>query len=261
MTYPGVVATPGLAPDAAVAVDLIEWIGIDGWPRLSEGLTHSQPYLRLSDAAFFEDLQAWLASRAGDQPSFVQSAVANLRRILDDLLLVVHYDMVPRGEALWVRKWYHGAHGGTSSPREVEFFQMHTLLIQNLAAELTRAINLVLARVRQADDRVLQTSALTLVDTGSPDAPMHPAQYTPEEQTLPQPYRVGAESACAWEHHAARALIWTTTGTPLVGQRACRISRKATDLLLADDARYSGRGGRGVVRRQGEGPGRAVRPY
>ena len=90
MTYPGVVATPGLAPDAAVAVDLIERIGIDDWPRRSEGLTHSQPYLRLSDAAFFEDLQAWLASRAGDQPSFVQSAVANLRRILDDLLLVVH---------------------------------------------------------------------------------------------------------------------------------------------------------------------------
>jgi len=44
MTYPGVVATPGLAPDAAVGVDLIERIGIDDWPRRSEGLTHSQPY-------------------------------------------------------------------------------------------------------------------------------------------------------------------------------------------------------------------------
>jgi hypothetical protein len=104
------------------------------------------------------------------------------------LLLVVNYELIARGGALWVRKWYQGAHGGTSRPRDVEFFQIHALLIQNLAAELTRAINLVLVRGRQADDRVLQTSALALVDTGSPDAPMQPAQYTAEEQKLPQPY-------------------------------------------------------------------------
>jgi hypothetical protein len=83
MTYPGVVSIPGLAPDVAVAVELIERICIDDWGRRNEGLTHSQPYLRLSDADFFEELQAWLASHAGDQPSFVQSAVANLRRVLD----------------------------------------------------------------------------------------------------------------------------------------------------------------------------------
>lgn len=187
-TYAGVVTTTALAPDVAIAVQLVERIRIEEWPWRSAGFTHPLPYLRFSDSDFFEALQAWLASRAGDRPSFVQASVANLRRVLDDIMFVIDYDMIPGGEVLWVRKWYHGGHGGDSSPREVEFFQSHTLLIQNLGAELTRAINLVVVRARQADSRVLQTSGLALVDTGSDHAPMHPAEYTAEEQELPQPY-------------------------------------------------------------------------
>jgi hypothetical protein len=177
-----------VAPDVAVALDLIDLADIADWPRLTAGLSHSQPYVRDADSERLDGIQAWLATRAADERSFVQAAVANFARVLDDLLLVLHYDLDPRPGAYWVRKWYHRGLGGTGSPLEVEFFEIHILLIQNLTAELTRAINLVLVRARQADARVLAGVGLATVDTGSSHAPMQAAQYSEQEQTAPQPY-------------------------------------------------------------------------
>lgn len=177
-----------MSPDVAIAHELITRLELTSWPLRTEGLTHSQPFLRYRDLEYYEDLQAWLASRVGDTPSYIQAAICNVRRVLDDVLLVINYDMEPNGPALWVRKWYHVSRGGSGHPREVEFFRIHCLVIQNLAAELTRAVNLVLTRTREVDDGVHPTAPLATVDTGSADAPMHAAQYSAEERELPQPY-------------------------------------------------------------------------
>lgn len=177
-----------MTPDVAIAEELITRVDVRSWPRRTEGLTNALPFLRYDDLEYYEELQAWLAARAGDRPSYTQAAIENLRRVLDDILLVVNFDMEPRGGALWVRKWYHGSRGGDSSPREVEYYETHCLLIHNLAAELTRAVNLVLTRAREADNRVHPTAPLATVDAGSADAPMHAARYSAEESALPQPY-------------------------------------------------------------------------
>src|SRR4051795_837184 len=94
------------AVDVAVAVELAERVDLDDWWRLMDGPSHSQPYMHDRDQDALQDLQAWLATRAGDPPSMVSAAVANFRRVLDDLLYVFSYDLEHRPpNSYWVRKW------------------------------------------------------------------------------------------------------------------------------------------------------------
>jgi hypothetical protein len=76
------------ASDVEIAVVLVERLDMDDRPRLTEGVSHSQPYMIDRDLDELHQVQAWLATRAGDTPSLVQAAVANFRRVLDDVLLV-----------------------------------------------------------------------------------------------------------------------------------------------------------------------------
>lgn len=179
-------ADPNLAPDVAVGVSLIDRLEVVSWPRGLESLSHAQPFLYDADLEFFQDLEAWLATRAGDQPSYIQAAVQNVRRVLHDLLLAFTYELTIRDDSQWVRKWYHPGQGGSGSAHEAEFYGIHVLLIRNLVAELARATNLVLSRCRAADDTVLTDPGLSLIDTGGDD--WRPTQYTQVEQELPQPY-------------------------------------------------------------------------
>jgi hypothetical protein len=118
----------------------------------------------------------------------VQSAVANVRRVLDDLLLVFEYDLDPRKATVWVRKWYHRGLGGSGQWVDVERFGVHILLIRNLHAELTRAINLVVVRTRGAAGEAFTDPGLATIDTGASHAPMQPAVYSSPEAEEAQPY-------------------------------------------------------------------------
>jgi hypothetical protein len=178
-----------LAPDVAGAVELIKRVEVDRWLNLTGGLSQSPPRITDGGHERLEDLQAWLATRAGDERSFVQAAVANFQRVLHDLLVVFDYEAEEVTQRVYrVQKWYHGAFGGSSNPLEIEFYEAHVLLIRNLVAELTRAINLVVGRAREADARVLVGVGSATVDTGSPHAPMQAAKYSESEQTLGEPY-------------------------------------------------------------------------
>ena len=175
------------------------------WPLRTEGLTHSQPFLRYRDLEYYEDLQgvACVARRrhpflhpGGD----LQCASRARRRPARHQLA----HMEPNGPALWVRKWYRVSRGGSGHPREVEFFRIHCLVIQNLAAELTRAVNLVLTRTREVDDGVAiprrRWPLLTLV------RPMRPVRAAGAvlRRGARTPPAVPGTSGISERHHVSR---------------------------------------------------------
>ncbi len=88
-----------------MAVAAVERSDPEHWPQRTASFTHSQPYIYVSDQEFFEELQGWLAQRSGLNRSHVTASVNNYRRVLDDLMLVLHFDMDTRTDSLWVRKW------------------------------------------------------------------------------------------------------------------------------------------------------------
>jgi hypothetical protein len=81
-----------------------------------------------------EALMAWLAPYRGLQPSYVQAAVANFDRALADLRLLLEYEM--DSDHQFFRRYRDES-------------EIHVWLIGTLASELTRAINLVIARAQQ----------------------------------------------------------------------------------------------------------------
>jgi len=169
-------------------MELLERVHVEAWSRLTHGPMWSPPWISVENAQLFEDVQAWLAGRVAEPPSLVRSAVENFARVLDDWLLCLHYELDLHEGVYSVRKWYHRGLGGTGAPREVEFFACHTLLIRNLTAEMTRAVNLVITRVRAADESALEDIGFATVDSGADHAPMHAARYSAAEQQTPQPY-------------------------------------------------------------------------
>jgi hypothetical protein len=182
-------SSPRFAADVTVALELLDRIPLEKWPLLMEGPMSAPPRVRINDAELLEDVLGWLASRAADEPSYVQAAVANVARCLEDWLLVLHYDMEVRGQFFFVSSWYRTAGpGATGRAREVEHYEIHQTLIHNLTVELTRAVNLVIVRARKADARALLGVGLAVVDTGSAIGAMRAAQYSEQEREMPQPY-------------------------------------------------------------------------
>lgn len=175
--------------DVAVAVDLASRIDLADWPRLMDGPSHSQPYLYGADHRSLLLVQAWLAGHAAEATTMVRCAIANFLRVLNDFLYVFEYDLEWRKpDCYWVRKWYHPSLGGSGDPLDGERYGVHVLLIRNLAAELTRAMNLIVMRVRSADERALRGLGLATIDTGALDAPYQVARYSDREAADAQPY-------------------------------------------------------------------------
>jgi hypothetical protein len=174
-----------LAADVAIAIELIDRAEVRGWPRLTEDLMHSPPRIHARSAEQADALVAWLAPYADLQPSLVQAAVANFAGVLADLLLALHYDLNVETPVYHVPKWYR------LDPRSVlalEQWEIHVCLIHNLTVELTRAINLVIARTRQADTTVLAHQPSAVCDSGPPHAPLQAVTYTGAQSDEAQPY-------------------------------------------------------------------------
>jgi hypothetical protein len=175
----------GLAADVAVAVDLIDRAEVANWPRLTEGLMHTPPRIHERDVEWMQEIADWLAPYAYSQPSMVRAAVANFARVLADLMLVTDYDVTLDTRIYRVAKWYRREPG---SPQAVEDWEIHVRLIHNLTVELTRALNLVIARTQQADPLVLPNQPLAVCEVDPGPARLQPVAYTTQQSEEPQPY-------------------------------------------------------------------------
>jgi hypothetical protein len=174
-----------LAPDVDIAVELVRRAEVDSWGSLTEDLMCPAPRIHQSNAERADDLVAWLAPYADAQPSMVQAAVANFARLLADFLLVLHYDLEVDSPYLRVPKWYRQE---PRSMRALEEWDIHVTLLRNLTIELTRAINLVIARTQHADKGVLQSQALGVCDCGPAHTRLKAVTYTAKQSEQAQPY-------------------------------------------------------------------------
>jgi len=82
----------GLAPDLALAIELIEKWDVRWWGRLADGLIQPTPRITQRGMEGLEEFQAWAASRTGSPRSLVAAAVANVSRVVDDLSGAFEYD-------------------------------------------------------------------------------------------------------------------------------------------------------------------------
>jgi hypothetical protein len=172
-----------LSPDVEIAVELVQRAEVDSWGWLTEDLMCPTPRIHEGNAERTEDLVAWLAPYADAQPSMVQAAIANFARVLADFRLVLHYDLDIDRPYLRVPKWYRQE---PRSVRALEEWDIHVTLLHNVTIELTRAINLVIARAQQAG--VLQRRSLAVCDCGPAHARLQAVTYTAEQSEQAQPY-------------------------------------------------------------------------
>ena len=176
-----------LGADVALAVELIEgWEGL-WWSRLAEGLYQPTPRISDADLERLEEAQALLAAHSKGRASYVQAAIWNLGRVLGDAGAAFDYDVEPKEHYFMARAWYRGVHGAKRWAL-VEEWEVHTALIQNLAIELVRAVNLVITRARQAEEGVLAGQALAVIEVGPAHALLEAVTYTDKESMAPQPY-------------------------------------------------------------------------
>ncbi len=180
--------TSQLTPDVGIALELLRLADMEGWGDSTAGLFHPIPWIYIEDAERLAAVQAWLSTRATDEPSYVQAAVANFKRVIEDLLLVLHHHMEVRGSQYWVVKWYHLTHGRPGHQRDVDEYRAHVALIWNLGAELTRALNLILDRVRTANSAAVGSMGTAVIAAGPEHRLVESPAYSSAEADVPQPY-------------------------------------------------------------------------
>lgn len=115
----------GLAADLALATQLLERWNLVWWERLADNAMQPLPRIHEHDSEKVGELLAWAASHGGAQSSFVQSAVANVARVLADLNLTLHYEVEYREAHYLVDQWYRRSHGKPTHPADVEQFETH----------------------------------------------------------------------------------------------------------------------------------------
>ncbi|MBF6618665.1 MAG: hypothetical protein ITG02_00355 [Patulibacter sp.] len=182
---------PEYSEDVTIAVALTERLQLenpDRWANMMDGPSHSQPYLYDQALESLTGLQGWLEAHVADPDTQVLAAVSNFARVLDDFLYVFDHDLEIIGPHLnRFRQWYK-VPGHPHDFAEGENYSVHVLLTRNLVIELTRALNLVRSRARDADPSALQSAPQAVVDTGAQHAPYQAASYSVDEARSAYPY-------------------------------------------------------------------------
>jgi hypothetical protein len=170
--------------DIALAIELLDRVDLPGWPGRMDGPTGHAPHIHDRVWEDLQDLQTWLRASAPDPESQIQAAIVNFARVLDDFLFVVDHDLEPDGNLWTVAKWYRRTHG-PDVYEEAEQYRTHVMLLHHLAAEMTRALNLVVSRCRTAETSSVRGRPWALVSDGSQ---LFRATYTPDQAQAAQPY-------------------------------------------------------------------------
>ncbi|HEX6667599.1 MAG TPA: hypothetical protein VF081_13505 [Solirubrobacterales bacterium] len=176
-----------IAPDLALAIELIEERDVLWWGQLADGLIQPTPRISQRGMDGLEEFQAWAASRVGSPRSLVVAAVANVSRVVADLSGVFSYEPEFNDGYLIAHQWYRNFVGAPRY-REVADYEMHVRLIHNLAIELIRAVNLVIGRAKRAEPALLSGQPLAVIVVGPDHMPVQAVEYSKEAGAAPQPY-------------------------------------------------------------------------
>jgi nucleoside phosphorylase len=164
--------------------------GFRTWTADTEFLFQGWPSVRDAYLAQLHALQVWLASRAWIDPdSPLARAVKNFERVLTDFHAVLLEDLeIVHGNVVRLCKSYRNERPGRDRVAAVEAFKRRVKLVENLAAELTRAGNLVLARARELDPTFHVEDGNLVILAGPDEAMGVMPRYSEEEASLGVPY-------------------------------------------------------------------------
>jgi hypothetical protein len=153
--------------------DWVQRAEVDKWEDWSYGMmSHSRPQMKKERFDRLDELKKWVLSRAwpGRYPS-LEKAFHNFRRVLEDMLntFIMGADLVGKDTILMTRNY---------SPKEwleeeeseagLKRHERHIYLVMDLMAELTRAGNYILERVRETISPTFRLKEGWLLATAGP---------------------------------------------------------------------------------------------
>lgn len=187
---------PGDASLARIAVDLgeelVRILDLDHWSRWTESIFSSNsPAISAEFDERLAEALAWVEARVpvpGLEP--LMDAITNLGTVLHDFRDVFHPEAEPAldGRFLRLRQFYRRYDKPASErDRLTAEFGKRSLLIKDLAAEMTRAVNLVDDRIRDLEPRYRIARGAAGIFAGS-DESFIVVTYRGKERELPTPY-------------------------------------------------------------------------
>lgn len=186
---PQAAGQPAHTVELDLARELADRAGLAHWQRLTEGLFAPTPHIGIEDSERLQELQGWLAAHVPVEPAGpVASALANFTRVLIDLELVLDHNMHVREHQYWLFPWYRSYYGYSDLPNQLDHYKRHVALIHNLAAELTRALNLVRDRARDLERGFLEQEGAAVALSGPDHSLAQAVRYGPIEASSDQPY-------------------------------------------------------------------------
>jgi hypothetical protein len=178
-----------VVPLLAVAEELARRIHLSSWEMWTEGLFEPRPRIHISVDGRLQEVQGWLAGRViGNDSSPLGAALLNLARVLVDFQLALNYDMDDRNDFYWVAQFYRAWDGYAGRREQVERYQAHIALIKNLAAEMSRAMNLIIDRARAVDALAFHGVPHAVIMAGPEHERAVVPTYSESERAAAQPY-------------------------------------------------------------------------
>jgi nucleoside phosphorylase len=186
-------SSPSTTTVARLGRHLADILDLDSWHRKTEGIFFgSPPDIAVEFDERLVEAVAWVGSRvpiAGAES--VLDAMYNLESVIRDFRDVFHQkaELMDSHRRYRVEQFYR-QYNKPISVREqlLEEFSMHVLLIKDLGAEMTRAVNLIGERIRSGHDpdyRVVEGAAGIYV---GPDESFMVVTYTDDEREQARPY-------------------------------------------------------------------------
>ena len=181
--------------------ELGEILGIDHWQRQTNGIFFgSPPDVPAKFDERLESAAAWISRRVAlDGLDEVLEAIANLGAVIRDFRDVFHQQVEPTagGQVLRVVQFYRQYDKAVAErERLLEEYERHVLLIKDLGAEMTRAVNLVDARIRVLEPSYRVMQGVAGIFAGA-DESLVVVTYTEDEARVAQPYPGLAEFEAA----------------------------------------------------------------
>jgi hypothetical protein len=180
---------------AAIIDEWQERLDLDEWPNYMSGVMSGHPTMKMERFDRLTALREWLFARLwpGTEPN-LEDAFENFRRVLQDFQRVFGENPDPffsdRRDELALHKFYRDAFGPNANHNFLMTkFEYYVDLIEDLAVELTRAINAVCEAIRQTIDPQfrIEEGMVLLVSGMYSDLSIHTHRLT---------YPAGSGSAC-----------------------------------------------------------------
>lgn len=183
--------------------ELSQFLDIENWDAWTSHLLGSgQPCLYKSDLDRIRKISKFIITRFWPRKyQKLEDSIYNLKNVLNDLIVVfsIHASTEEHVEdedhKIWTEKLYQNLKEWNDEKyiRLLDQFEYHVDLVEDLTLELTRAVNLLIARIREFVYPLYREEEGKVTVTAGPFADFgwktYTLEYSKDEQELQYPYQ------------------------------------------------------------------------